>query len=147
MIFLLMSLMSDCHAWKVYYLCLSLLLNVVSHSQDIFLWSRNSSTVKEIFLDQGIFLQSRNFSTKKFYLIKKLFHDRGSFPQSSKFSTQKIYLMRKFSTIKKIFHEINFYKQRSFPQKCFLWWRKFSANKDFYTFKKRSKRFFFCKLR
>lgn len=128
MIFLLMSLMSDCHAWKVYYLCLSLLLNVVSHSQGNFPWSRNFSTVKKLF-------------------HKKILFDQENFSRPRKFSTQKIYLMRKFSTIKKIFHEINFYKQRSFPQKCFLWWRKFSVNKDFYTFRKRSKRIFFCKLR
>ena len=65
-------------------------------------------------------------------MIKELFHNQGTSPQIKSFP-QKI-----FSLIKEIFH-----KQESFLQtKIYLWSKKFTTNKDFYTVKK-----IFCKER
>ena len=125
--------------------CLSDLNNSIyfqNYQSYYFFCSQGSkfSTVKEIFLDQGIFPQSRtffivkeifhkewcfpqsrkvshrqgNFPHKKIYLIKEISHKQGSFLQSKKFSRKKFYL------IKEIFHK-NFFtwssqKRISFPQ-------------------------------
>ena len=119
-----------CHALKVEYLCLSLLLNItlvlptakkasglsfcsrfeicvllVSKLLDLlFMQSRIISLLKEFFYSQRNFSWSRKFSTKK--LIKKIFHkifNQKNFHSRGNF-LQKIW-SRKFSTTKQIFHK------------------------------------------
>ena len=90
---------SFCSRFKIYVLMVSKLgfaFKIIRHiifltvKKVSFPQSRNVSTVKEIFHNQGTFPKSRNISTiKHFFTIKELFYSRGNFPQSRKFSTKK----------------------------------------------------------
>ena len=121
-----------CSRFKIYVLMVSslafgfkIIRRIFSAAKKvIFPQSKNFSTVKDIFHNQGTFPQPRSFS-----IVKELFRIQGTSPLSRKFSTKKIILdpgkfpqTMKFSRVKEILH------------KKLTWSEKFSTNEKFFSF-------------
>ena len=112
-----------CHALKVEYLCLSLLLNITlvlptaKKASGLSFCSRFEICVLLVskLLDL-LFMQSRIISLlKEFFYSQRNFLDQENFPQknwSRKFSTK--YLIKKISTVEEIFYKK--FDQGNFPQ-------------------------------
>ena len=100
------SKLSFCYKLKIYVLVVSTLAFVIKIIRLFsfsavkklnFPWSRNFSTVKELFHSQETFPQSRNFST-----VMEIFHSHESFPQTRDFSANKSFTLTKEVSQKQI---------------------------------------------